>query len=160
MSLVITEDESMTSVFGWMATDAEQSRRMMEVVDQFRDSTTIDDLGLGGIRDAFSDTLFPGTSTLHTRIRYALFVPWLMQLASDRNETVPEMSGAFARSEFQLTQSLLNGGESAGVIGRVAGGPQTQGLGRLLGNALDLGSNRPRFHHARVFRTLHTSARA
>lgn len=111
----------MTSVFGWMATDAEQSRRMMEVVDQFRDSTTIDDLGLGGIRDAFSDTLFPGTSTLHTRIRYALFVPWLMQLASDRNATVPEMSGAFARSEFQLTQSLLNGGESAGVIGRVAG---------------------------------------
>ncbi|WP_240513812.1 DUF6361 family protein [Brevibacterium aurantiacum] len=96
----------MTSVFGWMATDAEQSRRMMEVVDQFRDSTTIDDLGLGGIRDAFSDTLFPGTSTLHTRIRYALFVPWLMQLASDRNATVPEMSGAFARSEFQLTQSL------------------------------------------------------
>src|SRR5690625_5457401 len=104
MSLVITEDESMTSVFGWMATDAEQSRRMMEVVDQFRDSTTIDDLGLGGIRDAFSDTLFPGTSTLHTRIRYALFVPWLMQLASDRNATVPEMSGAFARRARKSTR--------------------------------------------------------
>lgn len=111
----------MTSVFGWVATDAEQRRRMMEVVDQFRDSTTIDDLGLGGIRDAFSDTLFPGTSTLHTRIRYALFVPWTLQLASDRNATVSEMSGAFTRSEFQLTQSLLNGGESAGVIGRMAG---------------------------------------
>ncbi|GAA4513810.1 DUF6361 family protein [Brevibacterium yomogidense] len=94
---------------------------MMEIVDQFRDSTTVDDLGLGGIRDAFSDTLFPGTSTLHTRIRYALFVPWTMQLASERNATVSEMSAAFTRSEFQLTQSLLNGGEAEGVIGRVAG---------------------------------------
>lgn len=72
LSRAIKKDVSMTSVFGWVATDAEQRRRMMEVVDQFRDSTTIDDLGLGGIRDAFSDTLFPGTSTLHTRIRYAL----------------------------------------------------------------------------------------
>lgn len=111
----------MTSVFGWVATDAEQRRRMTEIVDQFRDSTTIDDLGLGGIRDAFADTLFPGTSTLHTRIRYALFVPWLMQLAADRKSSVSEMSASFARSEFQLTNALLKGEEVTGVIGRVAG---------------------------------------
>ena len=111
----------MTSVFGWVATDAEQRRRMTEIIDQFRDSTTIDDLGLGGIRDAFADTLFPGTSTLHTRIRYALFVPWLMQLAVDRRSSVSEMSAAFARSEYQLTTALLDGSEVTGVIGRVAG---------------------------------------
>ena len=112
---------TMTSAFGWVATDAEQRRQMAEIVDHFRDSTTIDDLGLGGIRDAFSDTLFPGTSTLHTRIRYALFIPWLMQLAADRRSSVTQMSAAFTRSEFQLTRSLLNGGEVTGVIGRVAG---------------------------------------
>lgn len=111
----------MTSVFGWVATDAEQRRQMAEIVDHFRDSTTIDDLGLGGIRDAFSDTLFPGTSTLHTRVRYALFIPWLMQLAADRRSSVTQMSAAFARSEFQLTRALLNGEEVTGVIGRVAG---------------------------------------
>lgn len=111
----------MTSVFGWVATDAEQRRQMSEIVDQFRDSTTIDDLGLGGIRDAFGDTLFPGTSTLHTRIRYALFIPWLMQLAVGRLSTASEMSAEFARSEFRLTEALLQGGETNGVIGRVAG---------------------------------------
>lgn len=62
----VNEDGCMTSVFGWVATGAEQRRRMTEIVDQFRDPTTIDDLGLGGIRDALAGTLFPGTSTLHT----------------------------------------------------------------------------------------------
>ena len=61
--------DTMPSTFAWLAVDAEQRRRMMEAVDQFRDETTIDDLGIGAIRDAFSDTLFPGTSTLHTRLR-------------------------------------------------------------------------------------------
>lgn len=65
----------MTSALGWYAVDARQRQRMMEAVDQFRDRTTIDNLGLGTIRDAFSDTLFPGTSTLHTRLRYVLFIP-------------------------------------------------------------------------------------
>ena len=59
----------MPSTFAWLAVDAGQRRRMMEAVDQFRDETTVDDLGVGGFRDAFSETLFPGTSTLHTRLR-------------------------------------------------------------------------------------------
>lgn len=108
-------------MFGWIATDAQQQRDMMEAVEQFRDDTTVDDLGLGGIRDSISDTLFPGTSTLHTRIRYALFVPWLLQLAAINNSTVIDMRDAFDASEYQLIEALLSGGESQGVIGRVAG---------------------------------------
>ncbi|MGP5261398.1 hypothetical protein ACTXMW_17445 [Brachybacterium paraconglomeratum] len=37
--------DTMPSTFAWLAVDAEQRRRMMEAVDQFRDETTIDDLG-------------------------------------------------------------------------------------------------------------------
>ena len=33
-------------------------------------------MGLGSLRDALSDALFPGTSYLQTRLRYVLFVPW------------------------------------------------------------------------------------
>ena len=83
--------DTMPSTFAWLTADAEQRRRMMEAVDQFRDETTIDDLGVGAILDAFSDTLFPGTSTLHTRLRYVLFIPWLMQEASKR-PTAGEMA--------------------------------------------------------------------
>ena len=94
---------------------------MLEAIDQFKDETTVDDLGLGVIRDAISDTLFPGTSTLHTRIRYTLFVPWLLQLAAVNNTDTSSMRQAFEDSEFQLVPALLAGGESQGVIGRVAG---------------------------------------
>jgi hypothetical protein len=111
----------MTSTFGWLATDARQRRNMLEAIDQFKDETTVDDLGLGVIRDAISDTLFPGTSTLHTRIRYALFVPWLLQLAALNNTDTSTMRQAFEDSEFQLVDALIKGGESQGVIGRVAG---------------------------------------
>lgn len=41
---------------------------------------TLDELGIGSIRDTFSDELFPGTSTIQTRARYFLFVPWIMQM--------------------------------------------------------------------------------
>ena len=36
-------------------------------------------LGLGGIRDSFSDHFFPGTSTIQTRLRYLFFIPWIYQ---------------------------------------------------------------------------------
>ncbi|QCP04584.1 DUF6361 family protein [Brevibacterium sp. CS2] len=109
----------MSSMFGWIATDPEQRRSMMEAVDQFRDKSTIDDLGLGAIRDAFSDTLFPGTSTLHTRLRYSLFIPWLLELAREQ-DTIEHMQAAFRRSENQLMLALERGGESTGVVGRIA----------------------------------------
>jgi len=110
----------MTSSFGWLALDPEQRRRMMEAVDQFRDETTLDDLGFGTIRDAFSSTLFPGVSSIQTRLRYVLFIPWLLQEAGHR-ETVGRMQAAFREHEFQLIEALRRGGETLGVIGRDAG---------------------------------------
>lgn len=110
----------MTSSFGWLALAPEQRRRMMEAVDQFRDETTIDDLGFGAIRDTFADALFPGTSTIQTRLRYVLFVPWLLQEASHRN-TVTGMQAMFREYEYQLIDALKRGGANQGVIGITAG---------------------------------------
>jgi hypothetical protein len=109
----------MVSSFGWLDIDAGKRQKMLEVVDLFRESGTVDDLGVGTIRDAFSDLLFPGTSVLHTRLRYLLFVPWLMQRAATKGSTA-EMSAEFRRLEFRLITSLLEGGERQGVIGNTA----------------------------------------
>lgn len=108
------------SAFGWYAVDPAQRRRMMEAVDQFRDRTTVDDLGIGGIRDSFSDALFPGTSTLHTRLRYALFVPWLMQAAA-HGGTARDMQRMFRNLEYGFIDVLQRGGEAKGVFGRQSG---------------------------------------
>lgn len=106
----------MRSSFGWYAIDGRQRDLMMEAVDQFRDKTTIDDLGLGAVRDSFSDLLFPGTSTLHTRLRYVLFLPWLMQIAATK-QSVDDMQLEMRNLESRMVGSLEKGGENEGVIG-------------------------------------------
>jgi len=57
---------------------------MRELLGLFAETESRDELGIGQVRDAFSDLLFPGTSTLHTRARYLLIVPWCYQEAEQR----------------------------------------------------------------------------
>jgi len=111
--------QRVTSTFGWLDADAEQRRRMLELVDLFRDQGTVDEIGIGTVRDALSNTLFPGTSVLHTRLKYVLFVPWLMQRATHR-QSAGEMAEEFRRLEYRLIDSLLAGGERQGVMGNTA----------------------------------------
>jgi hypothetical protein len=88
-------------------------------VNLFREKGTLDELGIGVIRDGFADQFFPGTSTLQTRARYLLFIPWVfLQLEQER---VP--SAQFDRrarhAQADLVQALLAGRESEGVIGPI-----------------------------------------
>ena len=36
-----------------------------------------DEIGFLTVHQRYADRFFPGTSVLHTRLRYVLFVPWL-----------------------------------------------------------------------------------
>ncbi|HEY9289790.1 MAG TPA: DUF6361 family protein [Microlunatus sp.] len=109
----------MASTIGWLDTDSEERRKMMEVVELFRESGTVDELGTGSIRDTISDALFPGTSILHGRLRYVLFIPWLLQRAAHK-PTPPQMSVEFRNLEIRLISSLEEGGETLFVIGIAA----------------------------------------
>ena len=50
----------MTSRFGWLDHDDAQRAPMKEVVKLFQDKGSVDELGIGSIRDAFSNSLLPG----------------------------------------------------------------------------------------------------
>jgi hypothetical protein len=90
---------------------------MLEVVDLFREKGTVDELGLGVIRDALADRFFPGTSTLHSRTRYWLFVPWLyLELEAERTPSARAEERA-RRLQADLVGALEAGGEVEGVIG-------------------------------------------
>ena len=52
----------MPSTFAWLDQSEEQRRKILDIVDLFRENGTVDELGLGTIRDALADILFPGTS--------------------------------------------------------------------------------------------------
>jgi Family of unknown function (DUF6361) len=110
----------MTSAFGWLDNDGDQRRRMLAVVELFKDEGTVDELGIGAIRDTIAGALFPGTSVLHQRPRYMLFVPWLLLRAQQTVGTAPAASAELRRLEIRLIYSLLAGGETYGVIGRQA----------------------------------------
>ena len=60
----------------WLNYSERERRKMLDVVDLFGEHDTRDELGIGSVRDAFADMLFPGTSTIMTRARYFLLVPW------------------------------------------------------------------------------------
>lgn len=67
------------STFVWLDYSERERRKMLDLVDLFKEHDTRDELGIGSVRDAFSDMLFPGTSTIMTRARYFLLVPWTYQ---------------------------------------------------------------------------------
>ena len=103
----------------WLDTSPEQQRRMREVVKLFSDTGTLDELGIGQIRDSFSDMLFPGTSSIQTRARYFLFVPWAFQLAAARKPKSVRV--AAENYERIMIATLKKGVDQDGLIGRQAG---------------------------------------
>lgn len=100
--------------FDFTATDRERMRR---VLDLFNEQGTVDEMGLGNIRDALSDTLFPGTSSIQTRMRYMLFVPWTYQRLESRGVRPENVVNAARDAEVALIGQLLDGDDTEGVIG-------------------------------------------
>ena len=90
---------------------------MREIIQLFSDRDSRDELGLGQIRDAISDGLFPGTSTLLTRARYLLFVPWCLQLAAQK----PNPLKAADQFERALIGTVKDTSDTAGLLGMRAG---------------------------------------
>lgn len=96
---------------------------MLEIVNLFRDKGVLDELGFGSIRDAFSDRFFPGISTLQTRARYFLFIPWVYRRVEREKVPVTGVDSRARQYQAIIAKSLVQGGEgdAQGVIGIQAG---------------------------------------
>lgn len=111
----------MPSTFSWLDHSEQQRRTVLDLLHLFKERETVDELGIGTIRDALADLLFPGTSAPQTRARYFLFVPWMYQGFEKQRTPSAEIGRKAKLAEGQLIEALLKAGESDGVIGRVAG---------------------------------------
>ncbi len=115
----------MNSSLGWIVLDDRHKRDVMETIALLREPGTVDELGLGTVRDAFSDMLFPGTSVLQTRAKYLLFIPWIFDSVR-RDGLSGEAAIRSARHrEVALIRGLLaqerqQGKRIQGIIGRQA----------------------------------------
>lgn len=114
----------MTSTLGWLDTDETHRKRSLEIIDLFKDQGTVDEIGIGTIRDTIADVLFPYTSVLQTRTKYALFIPWIIRDVASMGLPVEAAGTELRKREVALIESLLLGyeGNSAGqgIIGSQA----------------------------------------
>lgn len=111
----------MPSTLAWLDYSERDRRRALDVVDLFRESGTVDELGVGSIRDSFADLFFPGTSTIQTRACYFLLLPWTF-LRMERKRIPSNQAEAWVRNEeLNLNDRLLQGDDTEGVFGSTAG---------------------------------------
>jgi hypothetical protein len=107
----------MTATLAWLDYSERDRRRALDVVDLLREPSTVDELGLGSVRDAFADLLFPGTTTIQTRARYFLFVPWHYLELERLRVPSRQVVARGRRAEIGLIDALVDSGERQGVIG-------------------------------------------
>lgn len=111
----------MASTIAWLDTSADEGRRVRELIALFSEKGTLDELGVGQIRDVFSNALFPGTSTIQTRARYFLLVPWSYQAAAKSGRSGGLLREHAERVERILVETLRAMPDQHGVIGAQRG---------------------------------------
>lgn len=126
----------MPSVFTWLDHSEKQRRTVMEVLTLFKDKSTVDELGIGTIRDAIADILFPGTGAPQTRARYLLFVPWMFLKLEGERVRSAEVARRARLDEARLIEVLMQQDDRDGVIGRLARGALNRMPSSIYWNAL------------------------
>ena len=110
----------MPSTFAWLDHSESDRRKALDVIDLFREQETRDELGIGTVRDTLADSLFPGISTIQTRAKYLLFIPWIYQVLEAGRTKSNDVARLARRHEVNLIYQLLESDDTAGVIGKDA----------------------------------------
>jgi len=110
-----------TSELGWIDFSDNSRKKMLKVLEALDGKGVIDELGIGSIRNAFSNKLFPATSTLMTRAKYYLFIPYILKdFLQDKN--AKDAKVYLKQKERWLVSKLIEGMgskslEKSGIIG-------------------------------------------
>lgn len=115
------DDYAPASSLGWLDFDAAATERVATLLRSLEEPRTLDVLGLLSVSNTFSEMLSPGTSTVQTKLRYFIFLPWIFM----KLEAKPVPASGFARrlrdAEARLIDCLRPLGSGHGVIGYYAG---------------------------------------
>src|SRR6266700_6328293 len=107
----------MKPALGWTMLSREEMRQVERSLANSEQDTR-DEIGFLLIHQGFADRFFPGTSVLHTRVRYALFIPWLYQRAARIPHRGSDLGRTIQRLLIELAIRLKRlGGEPFDVIG-------------------------------------------
>ena len=104
---------------GWIDFSKSERNKVLSVLDLLSESGTLDELGIAPIRDGFANLFFPGTSTIQTRAKYFMIVPYALKDLEYSSETNPNrMLRTFDEVERKCGEMLISNGEDTdGIIG-------------------------------------------
>ena len=64
---------------GFIDFSAEERNKVLSTLKLLGEQTALDELGIGVLRDFYADQLFPGISTIQTRAKYLVLIPYLFR---------------------------------------------------------------------------------
>lgn len=112
----------MVSRFSWVDFSESDKNKMHEIIRSLSDPNTRDELGIASIRDSFANMMFPGTTTIQTRVKYMLFVPWIYKIVEEEKLIDQTAAERIKELEIKLIKSLKeNNNDENGIIGQRAG---------------------------------------
>lgn len=107
---------------GWIDFSKNERNKVLNVLDSLSEAGTLDELGIAPVRDGYANLFFPGTSTIQTKAKYFLCVPYAFKDLERSGETNPNrmhktLSAIEERCGKKFFQESPN---SDGIIGRRA----------------------------------------
>lgn len=100
---------------GFLTLNTQERSISNRVLQAIRDQQAIDELGIGRLRDAFSNTLFPGMSTLQRHAKYFAVLPSLYYEVEKGTYNRPQdVRKKIIELEVKLTRQLINWSDSTG----------------------------------------------
>lgn len=112
------------SKIGWIDFSPSDRDRVNTALAMLSEPGTLDELGIGRIRDGYANLLFPGISTLQTRAKYFITVPRILQdhcsLPVKNKRAYKGIKPYLKEFENDVALRLLevHGPDEPGIIGR------------------------------------------
>ena len=114
---------------GWVDFSREDRELALDALDSLQEHGAVDELGIGTLRDAFSNAFFPGTSTLQTRAKYFVIVPCAVLKTMtecivkpgrrwDATTALSEIRKIEHECASQMLKNLDGDEDDSGIIGR------------------------------------------
>jgi hypothetical protein len=108
---------------GWIDFSPSHRDRVATILELLKPEGMVDELGIGIIRDAIADQLFPGINTIQTRAKYFFIIPYILFDYLKLKPTQRQAETAYKyleKREFEIMWKLAekyNHEEGQGVIG-------------------------------------------
>jgi hypothetical protein len=97
----------MSGYLKWLDFSSAERERTFSILASLEEKGTVDDLGIGAVRDAIADHHFPGISTIQTRAKYFLFLAWIFKSLEQSQVADERIEASLMEREVRLILALL-----------------------------------------------------